>query len=73
MTVELKSGDVVRGALSEADSSVKLGPVRQLLNGEWVGSLDGRTLAVESPATKTIIAHTPRSSGPDVERAVNGE
>jgi acyl-CoA reductase-like NAD-dependent aldehyde dehydrogenase len=70
MSVELKSRDVARGPRSEADGLVQLGPIRQLLNGEWVGSLDGQTLAVESPATKTVIAHIPRSSAPDVERAV---
>src|SRR4051812_11508920 len=70
MSAEFQFSGALKGSLSEADSSVRLGPTLQLLNGEWVGSVDGRTLAVECPATKKTIAHTPRASGQDVERAV---
>lgn len=59
-----------QGQQSEADASVRLGPTRQLLNGDWVGALDGRTLAVECPANKKIIGHIPRAGAADVERAV---
>lgn len=58
------------GSLSDADHSVRLGPTKQLLNGQWTGSVDGQTLAVECPATKKTIAYTPRASAQDVERAV---
>src|ERR1700742_1503680 len=70
MSVEFQFKGAAKGALSEADKSVRLGPTQQLLSGEWVGSVDGQTLAVECPATKTTIAHTPRASAQDVERAV---
>lgn len=59
-----------KGNVSKADPSVQLGPIEQLINGDWVGSADGRTLPVESPATKATIEVTPRSSVDDVERAV---
>ena len=59
-----------KGPLSEADPSVRLGPTQQLINGQWVDSLDARSLPVECPANKKTIARTPRSSSSDVERAV---
>ena len=58
------------GRFSEADASVRLGPTRQLIGGEWVDGVDGRTLAVECPANKRVIASIPRGSAHDVERAV---
>ncbi|WP_207230895.1 hypothetical protein [Bradyrhizobium sp. Leo121] len=58
MTVQVQIDGGLKESVSEADSSMRLGPTLQLLNGEWVGSVDGRTLAVECPATKTTIAHT---------------
>jgi acyl-CoA reductase-like NAD-dependent aldehyde dehydrogenase len=70
MTAQFTISDAKKGPLSEGNSSVRLGPTQQLLNGEWVGSVDGRTLAVECPATKSTIGHTPRASAEDVERAV---
>jgi acyl-CoA reductase-like NAD-dependent aldehyde dehydrogenase len=70
MSVEFQFKGAAKGSPSEADNSVRLGPTQQLLNGEWVASVDGQTLAVECPATKKTIAHTPRASAQDVERAV---
>lgn len=70
MTAQFTVSGALKGPLSEADSSVRLGPVQQLLNGEWVGSVDGRSLAVECPANKATIGHVPRASAEDVERAV---
>lgn len=70
MTAQFTTSDAKKGPLSEGNSSVRLGPTQQLLNGEWVGSVDGRTLAVECPATKSTIGHAPRASAEDVERAV---
>ncbi|WP_231586506.1 aldehyde dehydrogenase family protein [Cupriavidus basilensis] len=58
------------GLQSQAEPSVRLGPVMQLLNGEWVGSADGRALPVECPANKRVIAEIPRAGAEDVERAV---
>jgi acyl-CoA reductase-like NAD-dependent aldehyde dehydrogenase len=59
-----------KGPVSEDDASVRLGLIQQFINGQSVGSLDGRSLGVECPANKKTIAHTPRSSAPDVELAV---
>ncbi|WP_398469335.1 aldehyde dehydrogenase family protein [Tardiphaga sp.] len=70
MTVQFQMSRAFEGPVSEAESSVRLGPVRQLLNGNWVDAADGRTIAVESPATRKTIGHTPRASAEDVERAV---
>jgi acyl-CoA reductase-like NAD-dependent aldehyde dehydrogenase len=55
---------------SDADPSVQLGPTLQLIGGRWVESRDGRTIPVECPADKQVIAHTPRSGAADVEDAV---
>jgi coniferyl-aldehyde dehydrogenase len=41
-----------------------------LVGGEWVASLDGRTIDVFNPANRERIATVPRGSAPDVDRAV---
>jgi acyl-CoA reductase-like NAD-dependent aldehyde dehydrogenase len=41
-----------------------------LIDGNWVGSLDGEAFDVENPANRTVIARAPRACAPDVERAV---
>jgi acyl-CoA reductase-like NAD-dependent aldehyde dehydrogenase len=56
---------------SEAEPSVRLGPVRQLINGQWVDAASGETLPVESPANRKVIAQIPRGGAEDVERAVS--
>jgi acyl-CoA reductase-like NAD-dependent aldehyde dehydrogenase len=58
------------GQPSAANPSVRLGPTLQLIGGQWVGSRDGRTIPVECPANKQVIAHTPRSGAADVDDAV---
>jgi len=55
---------------SAANETVLLGPVQQLIGGQWVDAVDGRRIDVESPATKQVIASTPRSGAEDVDRAV---
>jgi acyl-CoA reductase-like NAD-dependent aldehyde dehydrogenase len=57
-------------ARSAADSTITLGPTQQLIGGAWVGSKDGRSIAVECPANKKVIAQVPRSGGSDVDDAV---
>ncbi len=59
-----------QGQQSEA-GSVRLGPTLQLIDGAWVGSVDGQTLPVECPANKKTIAHIPRAGAQDVELAVS--
>jgi betaine-aldehyde dehydrogenase len=44
--------------------------VRMLIDGAWVDSVSGETLAVENPARRTPIAAIPRGNAQDVERAV---
>jgi len=41
-----------------------------LIDGRWVGSLDGRTFTVENPAKRVPICDVPRASAPDVDVAV---
>ncbi len=41
-----------------------------LIDGQWVGSADGRFLPVENPANRTTIAEVPRGGVEDVDRAV---
>lgn len=55
---------------SAANGSVELGPTRQLIDGQWVGAVDGRELDVECPANKQVIASVPRSGAADVDKAV---
>ena len=43
---------------------------KQFINGEWVASASGKTLAVENPANGQVIAHVPASDSEDVDRAV---
>ncbi len=43
---------------------------KQYINGEWVASASGKTLAVENPANGQVIAHVPASDSEDVDRAV---
>jgi len=44
--------------------------LKQFINGEWVDSASGKTLAVENPANGKVIAHVPASDVEDVDRAV---
>lgn len=43
---------------------------RMLIGGEWVESADGRTLDIENPANRRVIARAPRAGAADVDRAV---
>src|SRR5215813_13232805 len=43
---------------------------RMLINGAWVDSLSGATLAVENPAKRRVIATIPRGDAADVAGAV---
>jgi len=43
---------------------------QQFINGKWVDSASGRTLAVENPANGRVIAQVPASDSEDVDRAV---
>ncbi len=60
----------MQGNRSSANESVVLGPTHLLIGGQWTDSADGRTIEVECPATKEVIASTPRGGKADVERAV---
>jgi 1-pyrroline dehydrogenase len=48
----------------------KVQTLKQFINGEWVESASGATLAVENPANGKVIAHVPASDTEDVDRAV---
>jgi betaine-aldehyde dehydrogenase len=41
-----------------------------LVNGAQVDSLDGRVIAIENPATRTVICEVPRGGADDIEVAV---
>ncbi len=43
---------------------------QQFINGQWVDSAGGQTLAVENPANGKVIAHVQASDTEDVDRAV---
>ena len=44
--------------------------LQQFINGQWVDSASGRTLAVENPANGKVVGHVPASNAEDVDRAV---
>ena len=44
---------------------------QQFVNGQWVDSASGKTLAVENPANGKVIAHVAASDAEDVDRAAN--
>lgn len=48
----------------------KVQTLQQFINGQWVDSASGATLAVENPANGAVIAHVPASDAEDVDRAV---
>src|SRR5687768_2331726 len=41
-----------------------------LIDGQSVEAADGRTIDVENPATRTVVAQVPRGGEADVDRAV---
>ena len=41
-----------------------------LIDGQSVDAADGRTIEVENPATRTVVAQVPRGGEADVDRAV---
>jgi acyl-CoA reductase-like NAD-dependent aldehyde dehydrogenase len=46
------------------------GPTRMLIAGEWRDAADHEQIAVESPATREVIASVPRGRQADVDQAV---
>ncbi len=49
----------------------KVQTFQQFINGKWVDSASGKTLAVENPANGEVIAHVPASGAEDVDRAAS--
>jgi 1-pyrroline dehydrogenase len=49
----------------------KVQTFQQFINGQWVDSASGRTLAVENPANGKVIAHVAASDAEDVDRAAS--
>jgi len=49
----------------------KVQTFQQFVNGQWVDSASGKTLAVENPANGKVIAHVPASDAEDVDRAAS--
>ena len=49
----------------------KVQTFQQFINGQWVDSASGKTLAVENPANGEVIAHVPASDAEDVDRAAS--
>lgn len=43
---------------------------RNLIGGQWKGSISGETITVENPATEEIIAHIPQGRHEDIDEAV---
>src|SRR5690348_16910725 len=44
--------------------------LRNFVGGDWVDAVGGATMDVINPATEQVIAHVPRCTGADVDRAV---
>ncbi|MBS7669412.1 aldehyde dehydrogenase family protein [Croceicoccus gelatinilyticus] len=62
--------DDQRANLSPAAKEFVSGPLKMLIDGEWVDSQTGRTIAVSDPATGKEITTVPAGSSADVDRAV---
>lgn len=50
--------------------SVKIGPTKLLINGEWTDAASGKTFETINPATEEVIARVAEADAPDVDRAV---
>jgi 1-pyrroline dehydrogenase len=50
--------------------AVTVASYENYVGGEWVASVEGETMEVLNPATEEVIAHVPRGSQADVDRAV---
>jgi acyl-CoA reductase-like NAD-dependent aldehyde dehydrogenase len=53
-----------------AASAAKAELSEMLIDGSWVGSTSGETIAVESPGNRRLFASVPRGGAEDVDRAV---
>jgi 1-pyrroline dehydrogenase len=53
------------------DTLPRVKTYQQFIDGAWVDSANGETLAVENPANGEIIAHVPASGPEDVDRAAD--
>jgi 1-pyrroline dehydrogenase len=53
------------------DTLARVKTYKQFINGAWVDSASGETLAVENPANAEVIAHVPASGPEDVDRAAS--
>jgi 1-pyrroline dehydrogenase len=53
------------------DTLPRVKTYQQFINGAWVDSASGETLAVENPANGQVIARVPASSDADVDRAAS--
>ena len=51
------------------DTLPRVKTYQQFIDGAWVDSVSGQTLAVENPANGEVIAHVQASSAEDVDRA----
>src|SRR5437588_1744430 len=61
----MASDTVVTSALAAYD-----GPTKMLIGGEWFEATGQQEIAIESPASRAVIANVPRGSAVDVDRAV---
>src|SRR5262245_33738809 len=57
-------------AMSKADAATAGRHVEMLIDGSWVDSVSGQTIAVENPGNRRIIASVPRGNAEDIDRAV---
>ena len=51
------------------DTLPRVKTYQQFIDGAWVDSASGETLAVENPANGEVIAHVQASGAEDVDRA----
>nr|WP_316724210.1 aldehyde dehydrogenase family protein [Sphingobium sp. KCTC 72723] len=61
---------IAAGLHGETGHEVRLPPQKMLIGGAWEDAGDGRTIAVEDPATGRIFASVPAGTAADVDRAV---
>jgi 1-pyrroline dehydrogenase len=68
--VDLDYDGFVRDQLKGGLVSDKVRTHKNLVNGEWVDAAEGGTMEVLNPATEEVLAHVPKGTQADVDRAV---
>src|SRR5579862_2813644 len=62
---------LAKGETTSMHNTVETRDDRQLINGEWIGALDGKTYAKKNPYTGGIASRVPAGKREDARRAID--